>query len=91
MSDEQQAKLQADAEHVLALVEEVEAPGDATLGGAKLEHARAALHAWVDTVTAVVSVPAFGRVTLLHQNGRQSHISSNELPFAVTMPVEWKK
>lgn len=81
----------AAADDVLALMEEVEASGDATLGGAGLENMRAQLHAWVDSVVGVVTAPAFGRVTLIHKNGRRSTITSPELPFALGAPVDWKK
>jgi hypothetical protein len=91
MSDNQSDKARDAAERILALVEEVEASGDATLGGDRLERARAILHAWIDTVTAVVAVPAFGRVTLIHGDGKQSTISSSDLPFAVSAPVDWNE
>lgn len=84
-------KVRAAADEVLEMVEEVEASGDATLGGDRLERARAILHQWVDSVTAIVAVPAFGRVALIHKDGSQSSISSSTLPFAVSNPVDWKK
>lgn len=91
MSEEQPDEVQAAVDGVLKFAEELEASGDVATGGNRLEHARAALHQWVDTVTGVVAVPAFGRVTLIHENGRQSTISSNELPFVMSVPVNWKQ
>jgi hypothetical protein len=84
-------KTQAAADNVLAMAEEVEASGDVTLGGDNLERIRAILHQWVDSVGAVIAVPAFGRVTVIHKDGSQSTISSSTLPFAVSAPVDWKK
>lgn len=91
MSDKQTDKVRAAADEVLEMIEEVEASGEATLGGDRLERARAILHQWVDSITAVVAVPAFGRVSIIHKDGSQSTISSSTLPFAVSNPVEWKK
>jgi hypothetical protein len=48
------------------------------------------LHRWLDTVTGVVTVPAFGRVVLIHKNGRQSTITSPELPFLVSTTADSK-
>lgn len=86
MSDDTEQRTRAAAEDVLAMVEEVEASGDATLGGRDLARARALLHAWVDTVVGVVTVPAFGRVTLLHAEGKPSTISSPDLTFTLSLP-----
>ncbi len=91
MSDKPSDHVQAAADDVMAMAEEVEASGEATMGGERLARARAILHDWVDTVTAVVAVPAFGRVTLIHENGQQSTISTRELPFTISAPVEWNK
>lgn len=91
MSEDQTDKVQEAADSVLQMVEEVEASGDASVGGVRLERARAILHDWVDTVTAVIAVPAFGRVTLIHKNGQQSSVTTCELPFALSSPIDWKK
>jgi hypothetical protein len=77
-------KLQAAVERVLGLDEEVEASGEATVGGDALEQARAALHAWVDAAKGVVVNPALGRVTVIHGDGRLSTIASPDLPFAIS-------
>lgn len=90
MTHEQSDKVQSAAEHVMELEAEVEASGYATLDGAALENARAALHKWVDSVIGVVNSPALGRVTLIHENGRRSAISSPELPFQMSAPVAGK-
>lgn len=90
MSDEQSAKIQATVERVLELAEEVEAAGEATVGGAGLERTRAALHAWIDGMKGVVVNPALGRVTVIHENGRESTIASAELPYLLSVPVNPK-
>ena len=60
-----------------------------------LEHrrdrARAVLHAWVDSVTAVVATPGVGRVVLIHGNGTESRIASPELPMLLSVPVSFDK
>jgi hypothetical protein len=76
-------KEQEAADRVIAMAEEVEASGDVSVGGAPLEAARAALHKWIDNMTGVVAMPALGRVTIIHPNGRISTISSSDLPFIV--------
>lgn len=91
MSNAQSDAVQAAAEHVMGLEEELEATGYATVDGAALEHARTVLHKWVDAMTGVVITPALGRVTLIHENGRRSAISSSELPFLMSTPVEAKR
>lgn len=75
------------AGRVVSLEAELESSGEATLDADKVEASRAVLHAWVDSVVAVVSSPGVGRVTLIHANGRQSSISSPELPFALSAPA----
>ena len=80
----------ATAERVPELAEEVEASAEATLGGTALETARAALHKWIDGMKAVVVNPALGRVTVIHENGRQSTITSPDLPFIMSTPVKDK-
>ena len=74
-------------ERVVSLEAELESAGEATLDAGKLEASRAVLHAWVDSVVAVVSSPGVGRVTLIHANGRQSNIASPDLPFALSLPA----
>lgn len=72
------------AERVLELAAELEASGEATLEADKVAQMRQSLHAWIDTVTAVVATPAFGRVTLVHANGKQSTINSADLAYLVS-------
>ncbi len=86
--DKTQAAAEA-AERVLELEAELESSGTASTGGDTLAFARAALHAWVDTVTGVVASPGVGRVTLIHGNGRESKIASPDLPFLLTRPVSF--
>ena len=76
------------AERVLKLAEELEASGDVRAGGADMEHARAALHRWVDEATGFVTMPAFGRVTMIHANGRQSSIQSPDLSYSMSIPLQ---
>jgi hypothetical protein len=78
------------ASRVVELEAELEASGTTATQGDKLAFARAALHAWVDSVVGVVSSPGVGRVTLIHANGYESKIASPELPYLVTPPVSWE-
>jgi hypothetical protein len=86
VSNDQKASIQAAAERVMELEEEVEASGQATVDGAALDRARAALHRWIDEVQGVVVSPGLGRVTLIHEGGRVSTIASPDLPFAMSAP-----
>jgi hypothetical protein len=83
------ARIDEAASRVVELEAELEASGTTATQGDKLEFARAALHAWADTVVGVVASPGVGRVTLIHANGNESKIASPELPFLVTPPVTW--
>jgi hypothetical protein len=87
VSKDQTSHIQAAAERVVGLEEEVEASGQATVDGAALERARAALHNWVDGVKGVVVSPGLGRVTLIHEGGRVSTIASPDLPFEMSEPA----
>jgi hypothetical protein len=88
MSKQQVETTRAMAERVIDLAEEVEASGEASLDGAALQAARLALHQWIDGVIGVVVTPAFGRVTVIHPNGRESTISSPDLPYLMSAPVK---
>jgi hypothetical protein len=90
MDSEQTDTVQSAANQVMELEAELEVASNAALAGAVLEKARADLHAWIDTVKGVVVSPGLGRVTLIHQNGRLSTISSPDLPFAMSAPVDEK-
>jgi hypothetical protein len=90
MTERQADQAQAIADRVMEFAEEVEASGQSAVGGSALESAKAALHAWVDDLTGVVVMPAFGRVTVIHRNGRESTISSPDLPFIMSAPVSRK-
>lgn len=83
------ARINEAASRVVELEAELESSGTTATQGDKLEFARAALHAWADTVVGVVASPGVGRVTLIHANGNESRIASPELPFLVTPPVTW--
>jgi hypothetical protein len=78
----------AAAERAVEMAEEVESSGHASVKGSELESARAALHQWIDNMTGVVVAPGLGRVTVIHPNGRVSTISSPDLPFAMSKPIE---
>lgn len=86
--DKDEAVRQA-AERVLQLEAELEAEGAASTEGADLAHALERLHQWVDTVVGVVASPGVGRVTLIHQDGRESKIASPSLPFLLSRPVRF--
>jgi hypothetical protein len=77
------------ANRVVALEAELESAGEASTAGDELNFARAALHAWVETVVGVVSSPGVGRVTLIHANGNQSKIASPELPYLLSRPARF--
>jgi len=80
--------VEAIAERVLKLAGELEASGDLRADGSDLERARAALHRWIDEATGFVTTPAFGRVTVIHGNGRQSSIQSPDLSYAMSIPLQ---
>jgi hypothetical protein len=88
MDTDQADKVQSAADQVLELEAELEAAGSAATGGSALERAQAILHKWIDNAKGVVVSPALGRVTLIHQNGRVSSISSPDLPFVMSKPAE---
>jgi hypothetical protein len=79
--------VQAAVDHVIGLEEELEASGYASTAGNELEHARAALHKWVDEMTGVVISPGLGRVTVIDAQGRRSSIASATLPFLMSRPI----
>jgi hypothetical protein len=87
MSDEHEDARLAATERVVKLEEELEASGVPVLGEAPMAAARALLHEWIDSVTATVVSPGLGRVTLIHANGKQSTITSPDLPFLLSKPV----
>jgi len=74
---------------VIELDAELETAAEATTGAGALAVQRDALHAWIDTVAAVVVSAGLGRVTLIHANGSQSGISSSELPFLLSRPAKF--
>jgi hypothetical protein len=87
MNDTPDDKIQAAAERIIKLEEELEASGVATHDQAGLATTRAALHKWIDGITATVVSPALGRVTLIHADGRQSTIVSPDLSFLLSKPL----
>ena len=75
------------AERVLDLEAELESASNATTKGEDLKAVHAALHEWVDSVVGAVVSPGVGRVTLIHENGRETKIASADLPFLLSKPV----
>ena len=69
---------------------EVESSVEASTGGDALALARAELHRWVDTVAGVAINAGLGRVTLIHANGKESSISSSDLPFLLSRPAKFE-
>jgi hypothetical protein len=90
MDESQASAVDQAVERVTELESELEASSDATTGGEALARARELLHAWVDSVTAVIATPGVGRVVLVHENGRESRIASPDLPNLLAVPVTWK-
>ena len=78
---------------LLDLEAEREVSGTVTGSGdaAALAEARAALHAWVDSVTAVVAVPGAGRVSLIHADGRSSQIISSDMAYKLSPTVRFDR
>lgn len=74
---------------ILELEAELEAAGTTTREAIALARAKALLHDWVDTVSAVVATPGVGRVVLIHDNGTESRIASPELPSLLAVPVSF--
>jgi hypothetical protein len=90
MSEKSASRIEEATARVIELEAELEASGNATTDDAALARAREILHAWVDTVVAVVATPGVGRAVLMHENGTESRISSPELPFKLAVPVTFK-
>jgi hypothetical protein len=88
--DEKTDTLQAAVDRVVQLEAELESSGEAKTGADAIADARAALHEWVDTVTAIVSSPGVGRVSLIHANGQTSTIASSHLPFLLSKPAKFE-
>ena len=76
-------------ERVLELGAEVESAGEAKTSDAAVTFARERLHEWVDTVVGVVVNAGLGRVTLIHANGKETSVSSSELPFKLSQPARF--
>lgn len=89
MDDREISAIERAVDRVTELEAELEASSDATTGGDALSRARTILHAWVDSVTAVVATPGVGRVVLIHDTGSESRIASPDLPMLLAVPVSW--
>ena len=89
MDDKPRSAVDVAIERVTELESELEASAEATREGDALARARETLHAWVDSVTAVVATPGVGRVVLIHANGTESRIASPDLPMLLSVPVSW--
>jgi hypothetical protein len=83
-------KIASQAERVVALEAELESAGEISLAEAELARCKAVLHAWVDSVVGVVASPGVGRVSLIHEDGNQSGVSSRTLPFALSRPARFE-
>ncbi len=83
------AMLDAAVERVKELGAEVESAAEASTSGDALAFARAELHKWVDTVAGVVVNAGLGRVTLLHENGKESSVASSQLPYLLSRPARF--
>lgn len=81
---DEQNQVKASADRIVGLATEVEASSHAALDEASLAQARAVLHQWVDALKGIVVSPAFGRVTLIHDDGQASTIASSELAFRMS-------
>ncbi len=89
MGDVQPSAIDRAVERVTELNAELEASSDAATSGEALARSREVLHAWVDSVTAVIATPGVGRVVLIHANGSESRIASPDLPMLLSVPVSW--
>ncbi|PLK27929.1 hypothetical protein [Novosphingobium sp. TH158] len=83
------ANIDAAVERAVELAAEVESAGEASTSGEGLAFIRAELHKWVDTVAGVVVNAGLGRVTLIHENGRESSVASSELPYKLSRPARF--
>ena len=86
---EERSAVEDAADRVVELEAELESAANASTGGDSLAYARAALHAWVDSVVGVVAAAGSGRVTLIHTDGTRSGIASPDLAYRVTPPVRF--
>jgi len=81
---EEKTRVKAAADRILEIGHEVEASGHAALDESSLSRAQAVLLDWLDGVKGVVVNPAFGRVTLIHEDGFASTIASSDLAFRMS-------
>ena len=84
MSKDKKAKVRETAELIVELAKEVEAAGHSSLDDATLDRARTVLLHWIAGMKGIVVNPAFGRVTLIHENGDASAISSADLAYKMS-------
>jgi hypothetical protein len=91
MTQQSVNRIQEVTARVTELESELEASSDAFAEDAGLARAKEILHAWVDSVTAVVATPGVGRAVLMHENGTETRISSPDLPFRLALPVSFGK
>lgn len=89
MTDQNADRIDEATARIVDLEAELEASGTTTREAAALARAKAVLHEWVDSVSAVVATPGVGRVVLIHANGSESRIASPELPFLLAVPVSF--
>jgi hypothetical protein len=84
-------KTEETVRRLLALEAERELSGTTSSDAAALAGARAALHAWIDSMAAVIAVPGSGRVSLIHADGRASHIISADLAYKLSPKVRFER
>ncbi len=87
MQEEPKSAARAAADRVVGLEAELEAAGTAAVDTSSVDKARAIVIEWLDDVVGVVASPALGRVTLIHNNGRNSTITSPDLAFLISGPL----
>ncbi len=84
MSKDQDSKVKETADLIVELAKEVEAAGHASVDEMALVRARAVLLQWIGGMKGIVVNPAFGRVTVIHENGDASSISSADLAYKMS-------
>lgn len=75
------SKVKATADLIVELDKEVEASSHTATQAESVQRAREVLRQWVDGVQGVVVNPAFGRVTVIDQNGNAATIASAALTY----------
>jgi hypothetical protein len=77
-------KIRSTADRIVELEAELETHGQALVGNAAVSKAREILHNWVDDMVGVVVNPALGRITVIHEGGAASSLTSADLAFKMS-------